>query len=215
MEAFKTITSPAALIAQSDMDTDMILPAQFLLRIDREGLGDFLFHSLRQNPATPFTLDTPPFDEAKIIVGGERFGIGSSREQAVWSLVDFGIRCVIAPSFGEIFYANCAKNGVLAITLDGVDYRAVKEAAASGSRLTIRLDNQQIEIANHAPISFDLDASTRAALESGRDETDMILEEDGPDIAAFEAKQRQAAPWLHLTQDQLASYFSHIKTHEG
>lgn len=209
MEPFKTIQSVAAVIDQSDIDTDMILPAQFLLRIDREGLGQFAFHGVRQDPANPFILDQPPYDTAKIIIGGERMGIGSSREQAVWSLVDFGIRCVIAPSFGEIFYANCAKNGVLALTLDGEIYDALKKAGKDGAQMTVDLDASMLTCGDIA-MPIEIDAHQREGMLLGRDETGAILADDAADIAAFETAQKRRAPWLYLSKDQLSTYFTHL-----
>lgn len=209
MEAFRTLQSVAAVIAQTDIDTDMILPAQFLLRIDREGLGKFAFHGVRQDPANPFVLDRAPFNAAKIIIGGERMGIGSSREQAVWSLFDFGIRCVIAPSFGEIFYANCFKNGVLPITLDGPPYDALKVAASDGQVVTVDLDGETLSYSD-TEITIEINAHQKEALQLGRDETATILADDVDDIAAFEAQQQKTAPWLLLTDAQLSTYFDHL-----
>lgn len=210
MEPFQTLHSVAAVIDQSDIDTDMILPAQFLLRIDRQGLGRFAFHGVRQDPANPFILDRAPFDTAKIIIGGERMGIGSSREQAVWSLVDFGIRCVIAPSFGEIFYANCAKNGVLALTLEGGVYEAMKTAGKNGEQITVDLEACALTCGSmKTPI--EIDAHQREGLLLGRDETGSILADDAADISAFEVAQKQRSPWLYLSEDQLSSYFTHLE----
>jgi 3-isopropylmalate/(R)-2-methylmalate dehydratase small subunit len=214
MEPFKTIDSVAAVIDQSDIDTDMILPAQFLLRIDREGLGQFAFHGVRQDPAKPFILDIPPFNTAKVIIGGERMGIGSSREQAVWSLVDFGIRCVIAPSFGEIFYANCFKNGVLAITMDGAPYEALKIAASAGARLHIDLEKLVLTCGENQH-TIDVTSHQREGLLLGRDETAGILVDDLADIKAFETRQKTAAPWLYLSEDQLSTYYSHLDRSES
>lgn len=209
MEPFKTIESVAAVIDQSDIDTDMILPAQFLLRIDREGLGQFAFHGVRQDPAKPFILDLPPFNTAKVIIGGERMGIGSSREQAVWSLVDFGIRCVIAPSFGEIFYANCFKNGVVAITMDGAPYEALKTAASAGAQLQIDLE-KLVLTCGESQHAIDITPHQREGLLLGRDETAGILVDDLADIKAFETMQKAAAPWLYLVEDQLSTYYRHL-----
>ena len=116
MIAFQSLTSVAAPFPESDIDTDVIFPARFLLLLDKTGLGRLLFHERRfgnGQPRPDFVLDRPPYDEARILVAGRNFGSGSSREQAVWALSDFGIRCVVALSFGEIFSANCFKNGVL------------------------------------------------------------------------------------------------------
>ena len=134
MNSFVSLTSIAAPLPDTDIDTDVIFPARFLLLLDRRGLGRHLFHERRAQAAAgaPFVLSRAPFDKAQILVAGRNFGCGSSREQAVWALADFGIRCVIAPSFGEIFYGNCFRNGVLAVTLGEPEHRDVMTAAASG-----------------------------------------------------------------------------------
>src|SRR5690606_17960393 len=151
MEKFTRLTSVAAPLPESDIDTDVIFPARFLLLPDKKGLGQQLFNERRTNrtgDGPRFVLDIPPYDRAEILVTGKAFGTGSSREQAVWALADFGIRCVIAPSFGEIFFANCFKNGVLAIVLDEAPHAEVMREAQAQQTLTVELESQEIRFAD-------------------------------------------------------------------
>jgi 3-isopropylmalate/(R)-2-methylmalate dehydratase small subunit len=192
---FTTLTSLAAPLPEADIDTDVIIPARFLLLLDKAGLGRHLFHERRAGDPD-FVLDRPPYDQAQILVAGGNFGCGSSREQAVWALVDFGIRCVIAPSFGEIFLANCFRNGALPIVLDATPYAAVLRAAEAALPVTVDLTAEHIRLPGAEPIPFAVDPHRRRALLLGLDEIGMILAEDLPEIEAFEARQRQVAPWL-------------------
>jgi 3-isopropylmalate/(R)-2-methylmalate dehydratase small subunit len=199
---FTTLTGIAAPLPEADIDTDVIVPARFLLLLDTAGIGRHLFHERRHDRAgalnPTFVLHRPPFDRAQILVAGRNFGCGSSREQAVWALMDFGIRCVIAPSFGEIFFANCFKNGVLPITLDAASYGAVLAAAEAGEAVTVDLTAQDIRLAASGAIPFVVDAQSRRALLLGLDEIGMILTDDLPGIEAFETRHRLASPWLFL-----------------
>ncbi len=206
MIPFHTLTSRAIPLPAADIDTDAILPARFLLLLSREGLGEHLFHELRRN--AQFALNRPDLAGAQIIVGGPRFGIGSSREQAVWALADYGIRCIIAPSFGEIFYANCINNGILPITLEGEPYEGVLDAADASVEFHIDLTAQTIDIGKRSPITFGIDASRRDALLSGRDTLDTILHDDMEHIARFEAQQQDAEPWLWIDETQFAPFAS-------
>src|SRR5690606_11361624 len=160
MEKFTRLTSVAAPLPESDIDTDVIFPARFLLLPDKKGLGEQLFNERRTNrtgDGPRFVLDTPPYDKARILVTGRAFGTGSSREQAVWALADFGIRCVIAPSFGEIFFANCFKNGVLPIVLAEEPHGEVMAEARAARPLTIDLEAQQVQFEDGRAIGFDID----------------------------------------------------------
>jgi len=209
MPAFERLTGVAAPLPEADIDTDIIFPARFLLLMDKAGLGRHLFHERRFKPATdraPFVLNTPPFDHAAILVAGRNFGSGSSREHAVWALLDFGIRCVIAPSFGEIFHANCFKNGLLAIALEEARVDRVMAAAATGSPLTVDLAAGSIALPDSEKIPFGIDRHHRRLLLLGLDEIGGILAEDAEDIARFERSQRLAAPWLYLEPAQLAHF---------
>lgn len=207
MQKFTSLTSIAAPLPETHLDTDVVFPARFLLLPDKKGLGEYLFNERRTNrggDGPRFVLDTPPYDAAQILVTGMAFGTGSSREQAVWALADFGIRCVIAPSFGEIFFANCVKNGVLAIELDGPAHNSVLLEAESARPITVDLEAQQIRFADGSVIEFNVEPHRKRTLLLGLDEIGLILSDDADDIAAFEAKQRAAKPWLYLTQKQIA-----------
>lgn len=211
MEKFTVLTSVAAPLPEADIDTDIIFPARFLLLLDKAGLGKHLFHERRHAPggaATDFVLNTPPFDAASILVADANFGSGSSREQAVWALADFGIRCVIAPSFGEIFYSNCFKNGVLPIVLSGETHDNTMAAARSGQPLTIDLEQQTVMLPNGPAIRFEIDPYRRRALLLGLDEIGGILADDADAIDAYEAKQRQQTPWSFLDDGRLDQIFA-------
>jgi 3-isopropylmalate/(R)-2-methylmalate dehydratase small subunit len=211
MKSFVSLTSIAAPFPEADVDTDVIFPARFLLLLDRAGLGRHLFHERRaQAPANePFVLSSVPFNKAEILVAGRNFGCGSSREQAVWALDDFGIRCVIAPSFGEIFHNNCFRNGVLPITLPDAEHAEVMAVASAGSPLTVDLEAQEIRLPDGRTIAFQINPHRRQALLLGLDQIGAILADDAADIKAFESRQKSAAPWLHLDRDKL-SYFDNL-----
>jgi 3-isopropylmalate/(R)-2-methylmalate dehydratase small subunit len=198
MQPFTSLESVAAPLPEADVDTDVIFPARFLLLLDKAGLGRHLFHERRsQNGAsTDFVLNRPPFDRAQILVAGANFGSGSSREQAVWALADFGIRCVIAPSFGEIFFANCFKNGVLPLVLQDSEYARVMSAAALAQSIKVDLETQRLSLPGHPALPFDIDPYRRRALLSGLDEIGAILADDAAEIAAFETAQRRDFPWI-------------------
>jgi 3-isopropylmalate/(R)-2-methylmalate dehydratase small subunit len=215
MEKFSTLTSPAAPLPEADIDTDIIFPARFLLLLDKAGLGKHLFHERRigrDGKPTDFILNRPPFDSARILVADANFGSGSSREQAVWALADFGIRCVIAPSFGEIFYSNCFKNGVLPIVLTGDTHADVMAAARSGGPFTVDLDKQIVMLPNGPAVPFDVDPYRKRALMLGLDEIGGILTDDADDIAAFEARHRHDQPWLFLDDGRLDRLFANSET---
>jgi 3-isopropylmalate/(R)-2-methylmalate dehydratase small subunit len=210
MQKFTTLTSIAAPLPEADVDTDMIFPARFLLLLDKAGLGKHLFHERRykEGRLTDFVLNTPPCDRAQILVAGANFGSGSSREHAVWALSDFGIRCVIAPSFGEIFYANCFKNGVLAIVLATEEHTRVMDVASRAGTLAVDLDSQSIALPDGQSIGFELDPYKRRSLLLGLDEIGGILADDADDIAAYEHHQRGLYPWLQLEDGRLDRLFS-------
>ncbi len=210
MDKFAIIESVAAALPEADIDTDVIFPARFLLLLDKAGLGKHLFHErrYRDGKVTDFVLNRSPFDTAQIMVANGNFGSGSSREQAVWALSDFGIRCVIAPSFGEIFYSNCFKNGVLPIVMTGADHAQAMSAAASGGPIRIDLDKQEVMLPNGPALHFDIDPYRKRAMLLGLDEIGAILAEDVPDIEAYEQQQHARQPWVQLDAATLGRVFS-------
>lgn len=215
MEPFRLLSGMAAPLPEANIDTDIIFPARFLLLLDKKGLGAHLFNERRKNGAQAdrsFILDQPPFERAQILVAGANFGTGSSREQAVWALADFGIRCVIAPSFGEIFFANCFKNGLLPIVLSQVDHDEVMAQAQAAARpISIDLEAQLVRLdAGRREISFEIDAYRKRALLDGLDDIGAVLADDIKDIATFESTQQARRPWLYLTPDTL-SYFGDLR----
>ncbi|MEM6748110.1 MAG: 3-isopropylmalate dehydratase small subunit [Pseudomonadota bacterium] len=203
MRPFKTVTSVAAAILQTDIDTDIIFPARFLVTLDKKGLGKYAFYEWRHKRESrdTFVLDKEPFSGAEILVVGEKFGVGSSREHAVWSLADLGIRCIIAPSFGEIFYSNCFKNGVLPVTLPKDAHAHAMRAAQLGETLHVDLITNHVAIPGAEAISFEIPADRRLALLNGLDEIGTILADHEHAIASFENRQRQSAPWLFSDTD--------------
>lgn len=215
MQKFTKINSVAAALREADVDTDVIFPARFLLLLDKAGLGKHLFHerrNARDGTKTDFVLNTPPFDKAEILVAGPNFGSGSSREQAVWTLTDFGIRCVIAPSFGEIFYSNCFKNGALPLVIEGDAHERVMLAAESGKALTVDLEAQTVVLPDGEVIGFEIDPYRRRTLMLGLDEIGSILADDATEIAAFEARHRKDQPWLFLDDGRLERLFAETRS---
>jgi 3-isopropylmalate/(R)-2-methylmalate dehydratase small subunit len=193
MERFTQLTAQAVPVLEEDIDTDLLFPARFLLIMDREGLGQYLFHD-RRHADPSFVLDRPEFTGAKILVTGMNFGCGSSREQAVWTLLGAGFRCVIAPGFGDIFYANCFKNGLLPIVLPQTEVSELATLAARHVPFDIDLETQAVRVGDRT-LPFAIPAERREALLSGRDDVDRILLEE-PAIAAFETRSRRDQPWL-------------------
>lgn len=205
---FSTLTSVAAPLPEAQVDTDVIFPARFLLELEKTGLGRHLFHERRAGG--DFILDRQPWNTAQILVTGPDFGTGSSREQAVWALADFGFRCIISPSFGEIFFANCFRNGILPIVASGIDYDHILATAQEGLPMTVDLPAEKIRFGDGRDISFTVEPHQKRALLEGLDEIGVMLTDDLADIAAFEAAHRAARPWLFLTPDQL-SHFDDIR----
>jgi 3-isopropylmalate/(R)-2-methylmalate dehydratase small subunit len=200
MTGFTTIESLAAYMPEQNIDTDAIYPARYLLLMEREGLGPYLFHDRRFHgdgtPKEAFILDSEPFSKAQVLVAGAGFGCGSSREQAVWALTGFGIRCVIAPSFGEIFAGNALKNGLLTIALPEEAVARIGAAAQRGARFRIDLEERILCVDNEIVATIDLPEGQRMALLNGWDETDVLLQEEGEAISGFETWHRLAQPWL-------------------
>jgi 3-isopropylmalate dehydratase small subunit len=188
---FDQISGYAAPLMASNIDTDQLLPKQFMRTIVKRGLADALFYDARRGSDglinSTFVLNQSPFDHATIMLTGENFGCGSSREHAVWALNDFGIRSVIGVSFGEIFAANCANNGLLLIVLDRPTVQRLADEAADGGKFTINLPNQVIVSPSGAQCRFEIDATLKARLLTGSDAIDDTLQFEG-DIARFEAQ---------------------------
>jgi 3-isopropylmalate/(R)-2-methylmalate dehydratase small subunit len=203
MESFTRLTGASASLPQANVDTDIIFPARFLLITAKKGLGKYAFYEWRYEPSgaerPDFVLNQPAFRGAEILVTGENFGCGSSREQAPWALRDLGVRCIIATSFGEIFYGNCFQNGILPVVAPEADLVGLHADAAQGLPITVDLVRQEVirPGGNGEVISFDLEPWRRDALLNGWDEVDIILNTSAGDIAAFETTQRQASPWLY------------------
>ena len=199
MDKFKSINDYAAPLKMINVDTDMIIPKQFLKTIKRSGLGKNLFHELRYdlqgNLKNDFVLNWDPFKSAKILIAGENFGCGSSREHAPWSLLDFGFKCIIAPSFADIFYNNCFKNGILPIILDqkNVDYLMVE--AENKRKLSIDLEDQKIINEKKEIINFEIDPFRKKCLLEGLDDIALTLKKEEK-IDSFENKIHQKNPWI-------------------
>ena len=194
MEKFVRLTSLAVPLPEANVDTDIILPARFLLITEKKGLGRYAFYERREGGR--FVLDDPKFAGAQILVAGANFGCGSSREHAPWALHDLGIRCIIAPSFGEIFRANCVRNGMLAVTLAEPEWRQVLGAAEHGETVRVDLAASTVHLSDGSEIEFALADAEREALLNGWDEIDGIRANYADAIADFERKQRANAPWL-------------------
>lgn len=200
MEKFETLTGIAAPLPIQNVDTDMIIPKQFLKTIKRTGLSEGLFFEMRYEvdgtKIEDFVLHQAPYTEAKIIVSGENFGCGSSREHAPWALLDFGIRCVIAPSFADIFYNNCFKNGILPIRLTQEEVDIVMEQAANGQEVTINLEEQHIEMGHASAINFEVEAFRKHCLTNGLDDIGLTMQKTDA-IDEFETGNREQTPWLY------------------
>ncbi|WP_313802539.1 3-isopropylmalate dehydratase small subunit [Sphingobium sp.] len=193
MEAFTSLTAIAAPLPLANVDTDKILPARFLTTIQRAGLGKALFASLRIDD--DFVLNKTPWNEARILVAGDNFGCGSSREHAPWALLDFGIRCVIAPGIADIFYNNCFKNGILPIVLPEAEVEELMRLASDAGSATMSVDlvGQTIE-AGGRTFAFEVDPKRKHDLLGGIDEISDTLVR-GASIDAFEANERRMRPW--------------------
>jgi 3-isopropylmalate/(R)-2-methylmalate dehydratase small subunit len=201
MEKFTTLTGVAAPLPIINIDTDMIIPKQFLKTIKRTGLGTALFHEMRtlddgaENP--DFVLNQPAYRKAQILVAGDNFGCGSSREHAPWALLDYGIRCVISTSFADIFYNNCFKNGILPIVVSQEDLDKLMDDAKRGSNatLTVDLEAQEIRGPDGGSVSFDIDPFRKHCLLNGLDDIGLTMEK-APSIGAFETKVDGERPWI-------------------
>ena len=201
MEKFEKLTAIAAPMPLINIDTDMIIPKQFLKTIKRTGLGVSAFYEMRYNldgsNRPDFVLNKEAYKDANILVAGDNFGCGSSREHAPWALLDFGIRCVISTSFADIFYNNCFKNGILPVIVTEEQLRLLMKDAEKGSnsRMVVDLENQNIKTSDGDVIAFDVDPHSKHCLINGLDDIGLTLEKVAS-IDAFETKMAQSAPWV-------------------
>lgn len=201
MKPFKTLKAIAAPLDMVNVDTDIIIPKQFLRTIKRTGLGVHAFHDLRYlddgAPNPDFILNQKPYDKAKILIAGENFGCGSSREHAPWAIEDMGIRCVIAPSFADIFYNNCFKNGILPIELPKENVATLLASAKNepDALIEIDLEKQTITRGNQFSFEFEIDSFRKHCLLNGLDDIGLTLEKV-THIADYEEKIKTKRPWL-------------------
>ena len=201
MQAFTTLTGVAAPLPMANVDTDKIIPARFLKSISRTGFGQNLFYTLRfredgaENP--DFVLNQPAYRKAEVLIAFENFGCGSSREHAPWALLDFGIRCVIAPDFADIFHNNCFKNGILPVRLPREVCEALMDDARLGgnARLTVDLERQVVVRPSGEEIPFDVDPLRKHLLLNGLDDIGQTLQHAGA-IDSFETRRKAEQPWL-------------------
>ncbi len=201
MDKFTTLTGVAAPLPMTNVDTDMIIPKQYLKTIKRTGLGSGLFAELRfkddgsENP--DFVLNKPAYRKATILVAGDNFGCGSSREHAPWALLDFGIRCVISTNFADIFYNNCFKNGILPIKVSPENLAKLMDDAERGANATLSIDlgKQEIRGPDGGVVTFDIDPFRKHCLIEGLDDIGLTLKK-AEKIGSYEMKAQAARPWL-------------------
>ena len=200
MEKFTTLTGVAAPMPLVNIDTDMIIPKQFLKTIQRSGLGKNLFDEMRftqdGQEIPDFVLNQPAYRNAEILVAGDNFGCGSSREHAPWALLDFGIRCVISTSFADIFFNNCFKNGILPVVLPQEAVDALMDDARKGAnaRISIDLESQTVTASDGSTYKFEVDAFKKHCLMNGLDDIGLTLEKASA-IDSYEAKNATLRPW--------------------
>ena len=200
MEKFTTLTGIAAHLPMINVDTDMIIPKQYLKTIARTGLGEGLFAELRYDEAgerlPDFVLHNHPYTEAQILIAGDNFGCGSSREHAPWALLDFGFRCIVAPSFADIFYNNCFKNGILPVVLPQSEIDKLIDDASRGANavMTVDLEAQEIRGPDGGSIPFDIDPHRKRCLMEGLDDIALTIEKADA-IEAFEQEIGTSRPW--------------------
>ncbi|KPF87198.1 hypothetical protein IP70_02950 [alpha proteobacterium AAP38] len=200
MQPFTTLTAIAAPLVEADVDTDIIYPARFLTITEKKGLGRYAFHDRRYDgqgrELADFVLNRDPWRHAGILVAGPNFGCGSSREQAPWAILDLGIRCIIAPSFGEIFRGNCYRNGMLPVIVGDADHAALLSDANAGARLHVDLSARTITRPDGSTIAIAIDDGKRDALLNGWDEVMGILNLYAGTIDRYERDRRTRLPWL-------------------
>ena len=201
MQKFTTMSAIAAPLPLQNIDTDMIIPKQFLKTIKRTGLKEGLFYEMRftvdGTKIEDFILHKEPYTHANILVAYENFGCGSSREHAPWALADFGILCVIAPSFADIFYNNCFKNGILPVTLPREQVESLMQVAASGQNIAVDLQSQTVTAGNHQ-FTFAVDPFRKKCLLEGLDDIGLTLQKKNS-IDSFEGKNKAEKPWLYAS----------------
>lgn len=208
MKKFLTLNGPAAPLQIINVDTDQIIPKQYLSAISRVGLGEGLFHDFRYKPngqeKGDFILNREPYRNAKILLAGDNFGCGSSREHAPWALDDFGIRCVIAPGFADIFFNNCVKNGILLINMIETQINELADLAENPDSciMSIDLREQIITTKNGLKINFDIENFRKHRLLNGLDDIEITLQKEA-DIKNFESKQRLTMPWLYRKTNKI------------
>jgi 3-isopropylmalate/(R)-2-methylmalate dehydratase small subunit len=201
MDKFTEMTGVAAPMDMINIDTDMVIPKQYLTTVERTGLGKGLFHEMRYNKDgsdnPDFVLNKPAYKNATILVAGENFGCGSSREHAPWALLDFGFRCVIAPSFADIFYNNCFKNGILPIRLPQEDVDKLMDDAERGANATVTIDleSQTITGPDGGEITFEVKEFKKHCLLNGLDDVGLTMEHEDK-ITSFEDDRKVTQPWL-------------------
>jgi len=199
MECFTRLEGVAAPFPKNHVDTDVIYPGRFLSTIRRTGLGHLLFHGLRYHPdgteRADFVLNQPPYRQARILVAGDNFGCGSSREHAPWALMGFGIRCILSTSFADIFAGNCIKNGILCIAIDTDRLALLMADAEAGLELCVDLGARQITRSSGEVLDFDVPDEVRKKLINGTDEVLETLEQAAA-IDDFESRIAQTQPWI-------------------
>jgi len=203
MQPFTDLHAKAAPLDVPNLDTDQIIPKQFLKTVEREGLGKGLFYDLRFDPEgrpkPGFVLDDPKYAGAAVLIAGDNFGCGSSREHAPWALLDFGIRCVIAPSFADIFYSNCFENGLLPVALPQADVRALMAEAKGGNHVfSVDLAAQTVTAPSGQTFRFEIDPARKQKLLAGLDAIGETLRH-GQAIDVYEMRQALGRPWLEPT----------------
>ena len=198
MEKFKNLKSIPAYLSLMNIDTDMIIPKQFLKTIKRTGLGKSLFYEMRYDEngkiIEDFILNNEPYSKSKILIAGKNFGCGSSREHAPWALLDFGIKCIISTSYADIFHNNCFNNGILPITVNENIIQELSEYSKRKEEIKINLENQEILYGNKS-VKFNLDPAKKIRLLEGLDDISMSLEKV-PDIDKYENKIKSTKPWI-------------------
>jgi 3-isopropylmalate/(R)-2-methylmalate dehydratase small subunit len=207
MEKFVELNAIAAPLLEINIDTDVIIPSREMKRVSKQGLGEGLFAGRRytqpggrdENPE--FILNREPYRDAQILLSGSNFGCGSSREHAVWALAEWGIRAIIAPSFGAIFYGNCVRNGILPIELGDArvkEIAAMVEAYPAENRITVDLERQQVIAADGKTEPFEISPADREMLMEGLDAIAVTIKRDG-EILAFQARDKITRPWIYFT----------------